>query len=63
VIDVTVSAVVQAWDLGPGESAVLAWAHQHPGNEVILDDLTACRCVLVLNASVRCTLGLALLAK
>ena len=33
---VTVDALVippliQAWDLGPGESAVLAYAHAHPG--------------------------------
>ena len=63
VIDVTVSAVVQAWDLGPGESAVLSWAHQVPGTEAIVDDLAARRCARVLGVAVRGTLGLVLLAK
>ncbi len=60
---VAVPPVVQAWDLGPGESAVLGWAHQHPGTEAIIDDLAARRCARVLGISVRGTLGLVLLAK
>jgi predicted nucleic acid-binding protein len=28
---------IQAWDLGEGESAVLAWAYTHAGTEAILD--------------------------
>ncbi len=33
-----VPAVIQSWDLGAGESAVLTWGYTHPGTEVILDD-------------------------
>ena len=62
-IDVVVPPVIQAWDLGPGESAVLAWAHEHPGSEAIIDDLAARRCAAVLGVPVRGTLGLVLLAK
>ncbi|MEH2238269.1 hypothetical protein [Nostoc sp.] len=30
--------VIQNWDLGLGESAVLTWGYVNPGTEVILDD-------------------------
>ena len=33
--------VIHGWDLGPGESSVLAWGLAHPGTECILDDLAA----------------------
>jgi predicted nucleic acid-binding protein len=33
--------LIQAWDLGAGESAVLAWAQARPGAEAIIDDLAA----------------------
>ena len=33
-----VPAVIQSWDLGAGESAVLTWSYTHPGTEIILDD-------------------------
>jgi predicted nucleic acid-binding protein len=59
----SVPPVIQAWDLGPGESAVLAWATAHPGAEAILDDLAARRCAASLAVPVRGTLGLVLLAK
>ncbi len=55
--------LIQSWDLGPGESAVLAWAYAHPGAEVIVDDLAARRCAASLNVPVRGTLGLVLTAK
>ena len=58
-----VPSIIQAWDLGPGESAVLAWAHAHPGCEAIIDDLAARRCAATLGIPVRGTLGLVLLAK
>ncbi|HQU47369.1 MAG TPA: DUF3368 domain-containing protein [Pirellulales bacterium] len=63
VADPVIPATIQAWDLGPGESAVLAWALGHPGCEAILDDLAARRCAAALGASVRGTLGIVLLAK
>lgn len=34
-----VPAEVLAWDLGPGESAVIAWALRHPGCLAVIDDL------------------------
>ncbi|MBI4553923.1 MAG: DUF3368 domain-containing protein [Candidatus Latescibacteria bacterium] len=55
--------LIQVWDLGPGESAVLAWAHAHPGTEAIIDDLAARRCAATLGIPVRGTLGLILTAK
>jgi predicted nucleic acid-binding protein len=58
-----VPPVIQAWDLGPGESAVLAWALTHRGCEAIVDDLAARRCAATLGIPVRGTLGLVLLAK
>jgi predicted nucleic acid-binding protein len=54
---------IQAWGLGKGESAVLAWAHAHPGTEAILDDLPARRCAAAHVVPVRGTLGLVLIAK
>lgn len=58
-----VPPAVQAWDLGPGESAVLAWAVAHQGCEAILDDLPARRCAAAIKVPVRGTLGIVLLAK
>lgn len=55
--------LIQSWDLGPGESAVLAWAYAHPGAEAIVDDLAARRGAASLNVPVRGTLGLVLTAK
>lgn len=54
---------IQAWGLGQGESAVLAWAHAYPGTEAILDDLPARRCAAAHSIPVRGTLGLVLIAK
>jgi predicted nucleic acid-binding protein len=56
-------ALIQSWDLGPGESSVLTWAHAHPGTEAIVDDLAARRCAAALGIPVRGTLGLVLTAK
>lgn len=58
-----VPSQIQAWGLGDGESSVLAWAHAHPGTEVIIDDLAARRCAAAFNIPVRRTLGLVLVAK
>lgn len=58
-----VPPLVQAWDLGPGESAVLAWGCRHPGAEVIVDDLAARRCAAVMGIPTRGTLGLVLVAR
>ncbi|MBV8201646.1 MAG: DUF3368 domain-containing protein [Acidobacteria bacterium] len=58
-----VSEAIQAWDLGPGESSVLAWCAGRPGVEAILDDLSGRRCAEALGIPVRGTLGLVLLGK
>ena len=55
--------LIQAWDLGKGESSVLAWAYSHSGTEAILDDLLARRCAATLDIPIRGTLGLVLTAK
>jgi predicted nucleic acid-binding protein len=58
-----VSPVIQAWDLGPGESAVLSWCFLRPGVDAIVDDLAARRCANALGIPVRGTLGLVLQGK
>jgi len=59
----SIPAVIQAWDLGEGESSVLAWAYAHPGTQAIVDDLPARRCAAAMGIPVRGTLGLVLTAK
>ncbi len=54
---------VSAWDLGHGETAVLAWAHQYPEYEAIIDDRAARNCAVALGIPVRGTLSVLLLAK
>lgn len=54
---------ISAWDLGAGESAVLAWAVAHPGTVAVLDDYAARTCAQALNVPLVGTLGLALRAK
>ena len=58
-----IPTVIQNWDLGAGESAVLTWGYVNSGTEVILDDLAARRCAAALKIPVRGTLGLVLTAK
>ncbi len=58
-----VPSIIQNWDLGAGESAVLTWGYVNPGTEVIIDDLSARRCATALGIPVRGTLGLVLTAK
>lgn len=57
------SAIIEHWDLGPGETAVLNWAYTHLGTTAIMDDLAARRCANSLKIPVRGTLGLILIAK
>ena len=59
----SIPALIQAWDLGEGESSVLAWAYVYPGTLAIVDDLPARRCAAALGIPVRGTLGLVLTAK
>lgn len=59
----TIPPLIQSWDLGAGESAVLAYALQNPGMVAIIDDGSGRRCAEVLGVPLCGTLGLVLLAK
>jgi predicted nucleic acid-binding protein len=52
-----------AWDLGRGESAVIAIASPIPGAVAVLDDLAGRRCAQAHGIPIIGTLGLILLAK
>lgn len=54
---------VAGWDLGAGESQVLALAASRPACEAVVDDLQARRCAKSLGIAVTGTLGLLLRAK
>ena len=54
---------VEVWDLGRGESEVLAWAMTSEGCRVVVDDLEARRCAQALGIGVIGTLGVVLRAK
>ncbi|WP_232826136.1 DUF3368 domain-containing protein [Cyanothece sp. BG0011] len=59
----SVPSIIQNWDLGSGESEVLAWGYLNKGTEIILDDLAARKCAITLKIPMRGTLGIVLLAK
>jgi predicted nucleic acid-binding protein len=61
--DIAVPAEVAGWDLGAGETQVLAIALSRGGTEVVLDDLQARRCSRSLGLPTTGTLGLILRAK
>ena len=52
-----------AWDLGAGETAVIAIAQSRSGSIAVLDDLAARRCAQALGLQVIGTLGIILAAK
>ena len=54
---------ILTWDLGDGESSVLAWALAHPGTRAIIDDLEGRRCAESLGIPLRGTVGLVLRAR
>ena len=58
-----IPAELLAWDLGAGETGVLAYALAHSGSIAILDDGAARRCARSLSIPVKGTLGIILLAR
>lgn len=61
--DASIPAVVTAWDLGAGETQVLAHCCQHPGLVAVLDDKAARQCARGLGVQTIGTIGVVLIAK
>lgn len=61
--DVEAPPSVAAWELGAGETQVIATACERRASEVVLDDLAARRCALAHGLRVVGTVGLLLRAK
>ena len=60
---VPVDPLLLAWDLGPGETSVVAHACLNRSGVVVLDDLAARRCAHALGLRCTGTLGFLLMAK
>jgi len=54
---------IRSWDLGAGESQVLAHGLERRGSEVVLDDLAARRCARSLGLTMIGTLGIVVLCR
>jgi predicted nucleic acid-binding protein len=61
--DLPLPLEIAGWDLGAGESQVLAHAALRPGWEAVLDDLQARRCARSLGIPITGTLGVILRAR
>lgn len=61
--DAVASDALVAWDLGAGETAVIAWVVRDAGVEAVLDDGAARACAGVFGIRLRGTLSLVALAK
>ncbi len=59
----TVSPEIAAWDLGSGESVVLALASQSPRGIAVIDDLAARHCAASLGIAMVGTVGVVVRAK
>lgn len=60
---IQIAPVVQSWDLGPGETAVLSFAQTNSRYIALVDDASARRCASALNIRVIGTLGVRVLAR
>lgn len=54
----TVTPEVLSWDLGPGETQVIAQALGQPADRVVLDDREARRCAMAMGLRIIGTLGI-----
>jgi predicted nucleic acid-binding protein len=54
---IAASPVVQAWDLGAGETAVLSYALAWPDYVAVIDDVAGRRCASSLDIKVIGTVG------
>jgi predicted nucleic acid-binding protein len=61
--EITISVDLAGWNLGRGESQVLALAAASPSSRAVLDDLEARRCAQTLGVPMIGTLGVVLRAK
>lgn len=59
----TIVPELAAWDLGAGETSVLAYALAHPGWVAILDDGAARKCAKTFGIPMKGTLAVVILAK
>lgn len=55
--------LITAWDLGLGESEVIAFAFQNKDHTVAIDDKAARNCAMSMNINVIGTIGLIVMAK
>ena len=63
VVSVAPGPLITAWDLGAGESAVLAHTLAHPGWKAVIDDGAARRCARALAIPFVGTLGIIIRAR
>lgn len=63
VVQPTPEPLVQAWDLGAGETSVLSYALDHNGWRVVIDDNAARRCAQAFDIPLIGTLGVILRAR
>jgi predicted nucleic acid-binding protein len=59
----TIPAIIASWDLGAGESSVLAYALQDTACWAIIDDREARRCAAAIGCKYTGTVGVIMLAK
>ncbi len=59
----SIPPLIASWDLGRGETEVLAYAWTHRDYSAVVDDRAARQCAVALQIPLRGTLGVALLAK
>ena len=62
-VDVEPEPLIQAWDLGIGETGVLSYALAKQGTKTVIDDGLARKCAVTHNIPLLGTLGIVLLAK